>query len=203
MIVVVDYFLGNLRSVEKGLEKLGFEVEVTSDAKKIAKADGLVLPGVGHFDAAITNLRKQKLDKVVIDYIASGRPFLGICLGYQLLFTESEEGNVKGLGIFKGKVRKFELPDLKVPHMGWNNIKIRNPKSEILKGVKDGACLYFVHSYYTEPEDKSIIATTTTYGIDFASSISKDNVFAIQCHPEKSGEVGLKILKNFGDNCRK
>ncbi|HEX7407358.1 MAG TPA: imidazole glycerol phosphate synthase subunit HisH, partial [Candidatus Binatia bacterium] len=198
-IAIIDYGMGNLRSVQKGLERVGFPAEVTRDATRIEAAAGVVLPGVGAFGACMDNLRIYGLIDTVRHVISRGTPFLGICLGMQLLFEESEEfGPVPGLGIFPGRVVRFpDMSDLKVPHMGWNQIrKLQN--SPHLRGIDDGAFVYFVHSYYVVPTDPDLTATTTEYGIEFTSAIARDNVFATQYHPEKSQAVGLKILENFG-----
>ena len=197
MIAVVDYGMGNLRSVQKGFEKVGFEAIVTSDIKTIESASRVVLPGVGAFSDCMNNLEERGLVEPVIRGIEKGKPFLGICLGLQLLFEESEEfGNCKGLGLIKGKVKRFPKGDLKVPHMGWNSIK-KVKDTPILADLADDSYLYFVHSYYVLP-DEDVVATTTGYGMDFTSSIVKDNIFACQFHPEKSQADGLKILKAFG-----
>jgi glutamine amidotransferase len=200
VIAVVDYGMGNLRSVEKGLARSGAEVTVTGDPRVLAAAAGVVLPGVGAFGACMENLASRGLAAPVREAAESGKPFLGICLGMQLLFDESEEfGPVKGLGVFRGRVKRFAGPafaSLKVPQIGWNRIRIRGRFPE-LEGVDDGAFVYFVHSYYVEPEDPALAATTTGYGLEFASSIARGNVFACQFHPEKSQTVGLAILANF------
>ena len=198
-IAIIDYGMGNLRSVQKGLERVGFAAEVTRDAARIEAARGVVLPGVGAFGACMDNLRSFGLIETVRRVIARGTPFLGICLGMQLLFEASEEfGPVPGLGIFPGRVVRFaEQPDLKVPHMGWNQIRKRQSAPH-LRGIEDGAFVYFVHSYYVVPADPSLVATSTEYGVEFASAIARDNVFATQYHPEKSQAVGLTILENFG-----
>ncbi len=198
-IAIVDYGMGNLRSVQKGLERVGFAAEVTRDAQRIDAAAGVVLPGVGAFGACMDNLRRYGLVDTVRAVVARGTPFLGICLGMQLLFEESEEfGPVPGLGIFPGRVVRFtDTPSLKVPHMGWNTIR-KCQDVPHLRGVDEGAFVYFVHSYYVVPADASVVATSTEYGIEFASAIARDNVFATQYHPEKSQAVGLKILQNFG-----
>lgn len=197
MLAIIDYGMGNLRSVSKALEAAGASnVRIVSEAKEILKADKIVLPGVGAMAEAISALRKLKLIDPIKERIFE-KPFLGICLGLQLLFTESEEGGrVKGLGIFRGKVKRFS-GRLKVPHMGWNQVEQRNTGSPILEGIPDNSYFYFCHSYYVVPEDKSIIASTTDYGKEFVSSVSKDNLFACQFHPEKSQAMGLRLLKNF------
>ena len=204
MIVVIDYGMGNLRSVAKALERAGAnEVKLSSDAGIIQQADKVVLPGVGAIKEAMRELKRLGLIKVINKNIFK-KPFLGICLGLQLLFERSEEGGrVRGLGVFKGTVRRF--PDkLKVPHMGWNQIKVKRQNAKgktkergILKNISDGSYFYFCHSYYAAPQDKNIIAATTDYGLEFASAIRKDNLFACQFHPEKSQSLGLKLLKNF------
>lgn len=197
MIAVVDYGMGNLRSVQKGFEKVGFDAVITSDIKIIESASKIVLPGVGAFTDCMNNLEGRGLVEPVIRGIEKGKPFLGICLGLQLLFEESEEfGNRKGLGIIKGRVKRFPKGDLKVPHMGWNSIK-KVKDTPLLADLADDSYLYFVHSYYVLPEE-DVAATTTSYGMEFTSSIVKDNIFACQFHPEKSQADGLKILKAFG-----
>ncbi len=202
MIAIIDYGMGNLRSVQKGFERVGHEAVVTRDAKTILSASKVVLPGVGAFPDCMRNLEEYGLIDVVKQSIASGKPFLGICLGLQLLFTESEEfGLSKGLDIIKGRVIRFKGPQfkvLKIPHMGWNSLSIKR-KAPALRDVADGSHVYFVHSFHVVPEDKGVIATTTDYGIDFVSSIWKDNIFAVQFHPEKSQALGLSILKRFGE----
>ena len=197
-LAIVDYGMGNLRSVQKAFERLGHAAEVTRDPERIAAAPAVVLPGVGAFGACMTNLTALGLVEPVKRAIAAGRPFLGICLGMQLLFDESEEfGPVAGLGILPGRVVRFTPdPTLKVPHMGWNSIrKLR--EAPVLFGIDDGAYVYFVHSYYPVPSDQNLIATMTPYGQEFASSVVRDNVFACQFHPEKSQEIGLRLLDNF------
>jgi imidazole glycerol-phosphate synthase subunit HisH len=202
MIAIIDYGMGNLRSVEKGFERMGHEAVVTREAKTILSASKVVLPGVGAFPDCMRNLREYGLVDVVHESINSGKPFLGICLGLQLLFTESEEfGISKGLDIIKGRVVRFKGPefsDLKIPHMGWNSVWIKR-RAPALQDVPDNSNVYFVHSFHVVPEDKNVIATTTSYGIDFVSSIWKDNIFATQFHPEKSQALGLSILKRFGE----
>ncbi|MBU4312473.1 MAG: imidazole glycerol phosphate synthase subunit HisH [Candidatus Omnitrophica bacterium] len=203
MITIVDYGMGNLRSVQKAFELFCPKVRVSSSARDIAAASKVVLPGVGAFGKAMEELEKKGLVDALKDAIKSGRPFLGICLGIQLLFPESEEaGRVKGLGILKGKVRKFDNSlGLKIPHMGWNKIKFKDQdsRSRILEGVPDGSHMYFVHSYYVEPEDKDAVLCETEYGDIFASAIQKDNIYAFQFHPEKSQKIGLNIVKNFAE----
>ena len=203
MIAVIDYGMGNLRSVEKALQVAGARTKVTSDPKDLKKAEKIVFPGVGSFGDAMRELKKLGLIAPLKDAIAEGKPFLGLCLGLQLLFEKSEEApGVKGLGVLKGEVKRFRLKGLKVPHMGWNTIghqvtRSPGPQARILKGIPNDAYMYFVHSYYAKPADKKVILTTTDYGIKFASGICKDNVYALQFHPEKSQALGLKILKNF------
>jgi glutamine amidotransferase len=208
MIAIIDYGMGNLRSVQKAVEKLGFTSEVTRSGAKIADADGVILPGVGAFKDCMENLDHYKLIQPVLKTISSGKPFLGICLGLQLLFTESREfGHFPGLDVIKGSVVPFSHrlvdPDdeksfLKIPHMGWNVIH-KNGLPPLLENIADESYFYFVHSYYVVPEDPAVIATTTDYGIDFVSSIYRDNIFATQFHPEKSQLQGLEILKAFGN----
>ena len=201
MIAIVDYGMGNLRSVHKAFECVGYPALVTHDAAVIKKADGLVVPGVGAFRKAMENLTDLGLIDPIRQFVEEGRPFLGICLGLQLLFTDSEEfGRQPGLGIFKGRVVKFPFTpgsSLKVPHMGWNAVSIRK-KSPALEGIREGAFFYFVHSYFPAPDDPEIVATATDYGGEFASSVARGNLFACQFHPEKSQTVGLRILENFG-----
>ncbi|RPI36846.1 MAG: imidazole glycerol phosphate synthase subunit HisH [Nitrospiraceae bacterium] len=202
MIAIVDYGMGNLKSVEKGFKKVGIEATVTSNPKVVDNAKAIVLPGVGAFRDCIKNLTDLSLTEAVVTAINKGKPFLGICLGLQVLFSESEEfGTCKGLDIFRGKVVRFQ-EGLKVPHMGWNTVKIVN-RPPILSEIEDNAYFYFVHSFYVVPEDKGIIATTTDYGTAFTSMVWKDNVFATQFHPEKSQELGLKVLAGFGEFVKK
>ncbi|MDH5543259.1 MAG: imidazole glycerol phosphate synthase subunit HisH [Nitrospinota bacterium] len=196
MIAIVDYEMGNLRSVQKGFEKVGAEAIITRDISVIESASGVVLPGVGAFTVCMENLEKYGLITPIKSFIESGKPFLGICLGLQLLFEESVEfGNCKGLGLIKGKVRKFPADEMKVPHMGWNSVDISRD-SRLLEGIHDGTYFYFVHSYYVDPEEDVSIATTD-YGFNFVSAVEKGNIFATQFHPEKSQAEGLKILENF------
>ena len=202
MIAIIDYGMGNLRSVQKGFERMGREAVVTREPHTILDASKVVLPGVGAFPDCMRNLEEYGLIDAVQKSIASGKPFLGICLGLQLLFTESEEfGLSKGLDIIKGKVVRFKGPefkDLKIPHMGWNAVSIKR-RPPALADIPDNSHFYFVHSFHVVPEDKSVIATTTDYGIEFVSSIWKDNIVATQFHPEKSQTLGLSILKRFGE----
>lgn len=197
MIAIIDYGMGNLRSVQKGFEKVGVEAVVAGDPALADRADGVVLPGVGAFADAMANLRAAGMDGAIHRAVQSGKPFLGICLGQQLLFEASEEwGYTEGLGIFPGRVRR--LPDgLKVPHMGWNQIEIRRP-DPILMGIPDRSSFYFVHSYVVDPAEESVVLTQTEYGVRFASIVGRNNVYGIQFHPEKSSALGLKILENFG-----
>lgn len=198
MIIIIDYGMGNLRSVQKGFEKVGFEARISSDPNEVRKADKVVLPGVGAFGDAMHNLREAGMIEVVDEAVKAGKPFLGICLGLQLMFETSEEfGLHKGLGIMPGHVKLFP-PGLKIPHIGWNQIEIQK-EDPILKDIPDGSSFYFVHSYYIEPSDPADSTTLTEYGIRFTSIASKDNVFGIQFHPEKSSATGLRILKNFGE----
>ncbi len=199
MIAILDYDMGNLRSVSKALEKVGAQCEITRDSKKILKADKLVVPGVGAFKDCMLNLKSYGLIEPIREFLAKGRPYLGICLGMQILMRESEEGGVHlGLDIIPGKVVRFspEL-NLKVPHMGWNFLHQEKP-SRLLEGIPEKSYVYFVHSYYVEIEKpKKVCAASTEYGINFTSCIEEKNVFATQFHPEKSQQVGLKILENF------
>jgi glutamine amidotransferase len=202
MIAIVDYGMGNLRSVEKGFLKVGVDARVVREPQAVDDADAVVLPGVGAFRDCIRNLTQTSMTESIMRSIRKGKPYLGICLGLQVLFTESEEfGIYKGLDVFKGRVVRFQI-DLKVPHMGWNNVKILR-KPPIFDGIQDESFFYFVHSYYVAPDDTAVVSTTTDYGITFTSMVWKDNIFATQFHPEKSQESGLRILKNFGDFVRK
>lgn len=198
MIAIIDYGMGNLRSVEKGFFKLGVDAKVTNRPEVIEKADGVVLPGVGAFRECMRELTNLKLIDAVVNSIKKNKPYLGICLGLQVLFSEAEEfGRCRGLDIFKGTVLKFPESDLKVPHMGWNEIK-KQKDNPLLEGIKDKAYFYFVHSFYVAPEDNTIVLATTDYGIEFTSMVWKDNIFAVQFHPEKSQTTGLRLLENFG-----
>lgn len=199
MIAIIDYGMGNLRSVYKAFEAVGHQAVVTRDARVIGNASHVVLPGVGAFGDCMANIEQYGLVEPIHTAIKSGKPFLGICLGLQVLFSESEEfGFHKGLDIISGKVRRFAVdPTLKVPHMGWNEVNYQRT-CPLFEGIADGSHWYFVHSYYVDPTDKAVTATTTTYGNTFASSIWRDNVVACQFHPEKSQAVGLRLIKNFG-----
>jgi glutamine amidotransferase len=198
MIALVDYGMGNLRSVEKALEKVGFNVLRTSDPSDLDKVKAIVVPGVGAFGDAIHNLEKLGLKDKIIKHIENRKPYFGICLGLQILFEYGYEfGSHEGLGVIKGSVVRFDDKlNIKIPHMGWNQIW-KKKDSKMFKGIEDGLYFYFVHSYYVKPDEKDIIATTTDYGIDFCSSIEKDNIWAVQFHPEKSQTLGLKLLENF------
>ncbi len=205
MIAIIDYGMGNLRSVQKGFEKLGFAAMVTADPKRLLEADKVVLPGVGAFADCMRNLEQGGFVEPILRVIREGRPFLGICLGLQLLFTESEEfGLHRGLDVIPGRVVRFADgmeeagEELKVPHMGWNQLSFKR-RPPLFAGLEEGTNVYFVHSFFVKPEDEGVIATTTTYGIEFCSSVWKDNVVATQFHPEKSQEKGLMMLKNFGE----
>ena len=205
-IAIIDYGSGNLRSVQKAFQKLGFPAEITKDKKTIRSAKGVVLPGVGAFDAALKELRQAGLEVAIEEAIALGKPFLGICLGLQHLFGSSEEGKQKGLSILQGEVKKFNFSgtpwdNLSIPHMVWNRLLFKH-KAPIFEGIEEGSMVYFAHSYHVVPKDEMIVATKTDYGPEFVSAIWKDNLFGIQFHPEKSGPVGLKIVENFGKLCR-
>ncbi|MBL7049043.1 MAG: imidazole glycerol phosphate synthase subunit HisH [Nitrospira sp.] len=198
MIAIIDYGMGNLRSVEKGFQKVGFDVRVTDSPSDIKNAEAVVLPGVGAFRDCMSSLNKLELTGAIAEAIHQGKPYLGICLGLQVLFTESEEfGHCNGLNIFKGKVVRFKSDELKIPQMGWNQLNIKQD-IPLLNGIPESSYFYFVHSYYVVPEDTSIIATTTDYGLEFTSAVCKDNVYAVQFHPEKSQGLGLKLIENFG-----
>jgi glutamine amidotransferase len=200
VIALLDYGSGNLRSVHKSLLKVGADVRLVQHPGEIGDARGLVLPGVGAFDDCINALRKQELLEAAREFIKTGKPFLGICVGYQALFEKSEEFNscAAGLGVFRGSVVRFtEKPGLKIPQIGWNQLEIVNSGCPLYRGIQNGSYVYFVHSFYPQPADQSIVATRTDYGDSFASSVWRDNVFATQFHPEKSQRVGLQLLKNF------
>lgn len=207
MIAIVDYGMGNLRSVQKALQKLGCEALITSDARTIREAERLILPGVGAFGAAMWNLRQAGLDRAILDFIDTGKPFLGICLGLQMLFESSEETGSgereRGLGVLPGTVVRFPegLHDatgkaLKVPHIGWNALHFVR-QDALFEGIQEGAHVYFVHSYFPQPQDDEVVTAVSEYGITFACAVGKENVRAVQFHPEKSSAVGLRILSNF------
>jgi len=203
-VSIIDYGMGNLRSVQKAFEKTGCDAEIITSAQAVDAARAVVLPGVGAFRKCFENLDRLGLISSIVKSIRSGKPFLGICLGLQILFSESQEfGVCPGLDVVKGRVVRFPAEQrdaggmlLKIPHMGWNALNVKK-QAPHLNGIETGAYFYFVHSYYVEPDDLAVIATTTGYGTDFVSSIWKDNVFACQFHPEKSQTVGLRLLKNF------
>lgn len=200
MIAIIDYQMGNLRSVQKGFEKVGHEATITSDSHVLDRADKIVLPGVGAFGDAIGELKRRQLVEPIRQAVASGKPFLGICLGLQLLFDVGYEGGrFEGLGILPGEVVRFELPhEYKVPHMGWNELAFRRP-CPLLAGLDEGVHCYFVHSYYVVPREPAVIATETNYPTPFCSMVWRDNLFATQFHPEKSQRDGLRMLKNFAE----
>lgn len=198
MVVIVDYGMGNLRSVQKGFERIGASAVISRDRKEIEGADRLVLPGVGAFPMCMQNLTRLDLVDSLLEFVRSGRPFLGICLGLQLLFEESEEfGPHEGLKVVPGKVKAFRKDmGLKIPHMGWNEV-LFSKDTPIFKGIENSSYFYFVHSYYVDPQDKADTAAEAEYGIRFTCAVHRDNIFAVQFHPEKSQELGLTILKNF------
>ena len=198
MIAIIDYDAGNIKSVEKALQKLGAEVVITKDADVILEADKVILPGVGAFGDAMANLNKYGLVEVIHQVVEKGIPFLGICLGLQLLFERSDETpGVEGLGILKGEILRIpEKDNLKIPHMGWNSLHLQN-EGRLYRGIQEQAYVYFVHSYYLKAEEPEIVKATTDYSVNIHASVEKGNVFACQFHPEKSSDVGLNILKNF------
>lgn len=198
MIAMIDYDAGNMKSVEKALQKLGADVVITRDAEVILRADKVILPGVGAFGEAMAQIRHYGLDKVIYQVVENRTPFLGICLGLQLLFERSDETpGVEGLGILKGEILRIpEKDQLKIPHMGWNSLQLQN-EGRLFRGFTESPYVYFVHSYYLKAEDESIVKATTEYGVNIHASVEKDNVFACQFHPEKSSDAGLQILKNF------
>jgi glutamine amidotransferase len=198
MITIVDYGMGNLRSVQKGFERVGAEATIATTPHEIASAERLVLPGVGAFRDAIGELRRKDLAGPILDHVAAGKLFLGICLGLQLLFNESDEGGRhEGLGVLPGRVERFpEHAGYKVPHMGWNRLQ-RTGNCPVFNGIPDDAYFYFVHSYHVVPEDEAVVAARTSYIIPFVSAAARENVFAVQFHPEKSQRHGLALLKNF------
>lgn len=197
MIAIVDYGMGNLRSVQSGIEHVGGRSFITDSPDQILSAEAVILPGVGAFGDAIKRLKDTGLGEAFCISVQQGKPCMGICLGLQLLFSESEEGGLhRGLDLIQGRVVRF-TNNLKVPHMGWNQLNIRDPNVPILRGIPNGSYMYFVHSYYVKPVEDSVVSATTEYGIDFAAVVSKGNLFGTQFHPEKSQEFGLRILKNF------
>ena len=202
MLAIIDYGMGNLRSVQKAFERLGVEATITSDPALVESADKVVLPGVGAIADMIAELKRAGMKDVVLETIRANKPFLGVCLGFQALFDWSEEnGGTECLGVFAGSVKRFpESPEYVVPHMGWNDLQFKQPDAPIYRGLKPTDYVYFVHSYYVDAKDPAIVATTTNYDdVDFCSSIAVGNVFGVQFHPEKSQAVGLKILQNFAD----
>jgi len=199
MIVIIDYGRGNLRSVRKSVEKMGLKCVVSSSSKQIDSAKGVIFPGVGAFKDAMDALYERKLVEPLKQFIKSGKPFLGICLGLQLLFEYGNEyGKTTGLEIFKGEVVKFESDNLRIPHMGWNRVHFK-AGSKLFKGINQDSYFYFVHSYFAKPQNKSEIIATAEYGSEFACALNRENIYAVQFHPEKSAENGLKIIKNFGE----
>ncbi len=198
MIAIIDYGAGNIQSVYKALKYLGIDCAITSDKNEILNADGAILPGQGEFSDCMNSITESGIKDTVMEFINTGKPFLGICVGLQLLFEGSEESpDTKGLGIFKGIIKRIPNGEgLKIPHMGWNSIDIvKNDK--LFNGVDNGSYFYFVHSYYLDAEEKDIVSTQTEYGVKIDASVSRNNIYATQFHPEKSGEIGLEILKNF------
>lgn len=200
MIAIIDYGAGNLQSVNKALRHIGCDCLVTRDRNLILKADGAVLPGVGSFGDTVDSLNEYGIRDTAVDFIRSGKPFFGICLGLQLLFLHSEESpGAEGLGVFEGSITRIPAAKgLKIPHMGWNSLNIKK-HGKLFKGIADNPYVYFVHSYFLNSSDKRIVAAQTEYGVTIDAAIEQDNVFATQFHPEKSGDVGLQILKNFAD----
>ena len=199
MIALLDYGAGNVRSVQKALTAAGGDVHLVPSPELVMQADAVVLPGVGAFDDCINAMQRQELFEAARAFVSTGKPFLGICVGYQALFEKSEEFNscAAGLGMFEGSVVRFPDTEVKVPQIGWNEVKFSKPDCPILQGIESGSHFYFVHSYYPQPKDESIVATRTEYGVDFVSAVWRDNVFATQFHPEKSQKVGLQLLTNF------
>ena len=200
-IAIIDYKAGNLRSVQKALEECGATAHITADAEDISAADGVVFPGQGACDASMLSIRERGLFEIIRHSIDSGKPFLGVCLGLQLLLESSEEGEEPCLAILKGSTKrlppeKTERVGLKIPHMGWNSVSL-SVQHPVFEGIPNDSYFYFVHSYYADPEDKDIVAGVTNYGIDFCSAVAWDNVAAVQFHPEKSGAVGLRLYRNF------
>ena len=195
MIAIIDYGVGNLFSVEKAFAAIGEEVKVTGEAEDLKTADKLVLPGVGAFGDCMKNLEATGLIPIILEQITNKKPLLGICVGLQILFEGSEESpNAKGLGVFKGMIKRINAPQLKIPHMGWNAVSTQH---KLFKGLKENPYFYFVHSYHAVPEDRSLITATTEYGETLTAAVASGNIYATQFHPEKSGDVGLQVLKNF------
>ncbi|HEO66344.1 MAG TPA: imidazole glycerol phosphate synthase subunit HisH [Spirochaetes bacterium] len=200
MIQIIDYGRGNLNNVVKSFMNFGYQAEIIDQPKSIKDLSGLVLPGVGAFGDSMDSLNEKGFTSYIRDYIASKKPFLGICLGLQLIFEESDEfGDQKGMGVLKGRVTRFDI-DEKVPHIGWNQAEFKK-ESRLFKGIPNESYFYFVHSYYVTPEDPSVTTTTSHYGIDFTSAIEHENIYATQFHPEKSQKIGLEVIKNFGELC--
>lgn len=201
MIALIDYGSGNIRSVQNALRHEGADVELVATSDRLANARGVVLPGVGAFGDCVHGLQNRGLWEPLRAWLDSGRPFLGICVGYQLLFEESEETpGVRGFGYFRGRVKKFTTPGLKIPQIGWNSLQLANPNAPLWRGLPAQPHVYFVHSYFPAPEDQSIVTAWTEYGETFASAVGRENVVAVQFHPEKSQAVGLGILRNFISN---
>lgn len=199
MVAIIDYGMGNIHSVQKALESLGTSTAVVTTADAVVKADKLVLPGVGAFDDAMSELENKGLVKAILDYVKTGKPFLGICLGLQLFFDKSQEAqSKKGLGIISGEVVRFDNKlDLKVPHMGWNELILQKMNCPLLKGLNDSEFVYFCHSFYVKPAEESVSAAVTEYGVRFTSIVWRDNVYGVQFHPEKSQKTGMRVLENF------
>ncbi len=202
-IAIIDYGMGNIHSVAKSIQVCGVEPIITNKKSEISLADKIILPGVGAFDDAMLELKKLDLINVILQQVNDKKPFLGICLGMQLLLESSQEAKInKGLGILRGQVVKFtSLAGLKVPHMGWNDCKVVAKDCRLLDGVRGASQVYFCHSYYPQPVDKSVIAATCSYGLEFACVLAQDNIYGVQFHPEKSQAIGLKIIKNFVQLC--
>ena len=194
-IVIVDYQAGNLRSVQKALERFGARASVTSDAGEMDRADGMVFPGQGANDSAMSHLRARGLVEPIKKFVSGGKPFMGVCLGLQLLLDGSDEGDEPGLGVMPGWVRRLPA-GLKTPHMGWNQVEL-SARHPVLEGVPSNSYFYFVHSYYADPEEPSLVAGTTDYGVKFCSAVARGNLVAVQFHPEKSGSQGLELYQNF------
>jgi len=199
MIGIVDYDIGNLRSVQKALQHVGGDAMFVRTPREMAKADGLVLPGVGAFGDCVRSLADSGMWDAVIAWAKSGKPFFGICVGYQMLFESSEEApGTRGLALFSGEVKKFaDWPGQKIPQIGWNTVEVRQPDAPLLAGISSGDYVYYVHSYYVQPKDSSLVALETTYGDTFAAAIARGNLIATQFHPEKSQAAGLQLLRNF------